>query len=258
MEKTHGICLQPYIPVRSEASEKSEMITQLLFGEFFTILIKDSVSHFTKIHADLDGYEGWIDDKTITSLSYPEWEKISLLPSKIVRERYYRVVDKQKHEMWLSAGSILRIEPGNNIHGTLSMFSPEMKKNESRLIMEEASQEWLNVSYLWGGKSTFGTDCSGLVQNICLQAGKIIPRDAHQQATVGKAVNFVFESQPGDLAFFDNEAGEIIHVGMLLSGNQILHASGKVKLDLFDQQGIYSREKGNYTHKLRLMRNVID
>ena len=258
MENNHGICLQPFIPLRSEACEKSEMVTQLLFGEFYSILKKDSETRFAFIRADIDNYEGWIDEKTIYSLSYPEWDKLNSLPEKIVKDRYFRVVDKQKCEMWLTAGSILRIEPGNNIFGTLSMYSPDLRKHEPRQIMEEASHEWVNVAYLWGGKSTFGTDCSGLVQNICHQAGIVIPRDASQQASVGQSVNFVFEARPGDLAFFDNPAGEITHVGMILSGNRIIHSSGKVKIDLFDQQGIYSREKGNYTHKLRLMRNVVD
>jgi gamma-D-glutamyl-L-lysine dipeptidyl-peptidase len=258
MEKNHGICLQPYIPVRAENSERSEMITQLLFGDIYRIQNRDNQTRFCNIKLLDDGYEGWIDEKTIVYLTDNEYKIVTGLPKKITRDRQYRVVDKLKCELWLSAGSILRIEPGNNIYGTLSMYSPDHNEFQPREIMKEAANEWVNVSYLWGGKCTFGTDCSGLTQNIYKQAGLNIPRDASEQSTQGKSVNFVFEAQSGDLAFFDNEEGVITHVGIILPGNRILHASGKVRVDLFDQQGIYSREKGNYTHKLRLMRNLID
>lgn len=258
MEKNHGICLQPYIPVRVGNSEKSEMVTQVLFGEFFEILARDTETRFTNVKLANDEYEGWIDDKTIMYLSESEAGELTILPLKIVRDRQFRVVDKNKNELWLSAGSSLRIEPGNNIYGTLSMYSPDREELDHRSFMEKSAIEWVNVPYIWGGRSTFGTDCSGLVQNIYLQVDIHIPRDAGEQSMVGKSVNFVFEAQPGDLAFFDNEEGIITHVGMILSGNRIIHASGKVRIDLFDQQGIYSREKGNYTHKLRLMRNLID
>lgn len=258
MEKNHGICLQPFIPVRAENSERSEMVTQLLFGDIFRIQGKDNQTRFCNIKALDDGYEGWIDEKTIIFLTDTDFGSVIKLPEKVTRDRQYRVVDKMKCELWLSAGSTLRIEPGNNIFGTLSMYSPDHNEYITRDIMEQAAHEWINVAYLWGGKSTFGTDCSGLTQNIYKQAGINIPRNASEQSMQGKSVNFVFEAQPGDLAFFDNDEGVINHVGMILSGNRILHSSGKVRVDLFDQQGIYSREKGNYTHKLRLMRNLID
>jgi len=258
MENKTGICLQPFIPVRISSSEKSEMVTQVLFGEIFSVTDFSKETGFSYIINENDSYEGWIDNKTITYLTPKDLEKIRSYPEKIVRKREYRVVDIYKNEMWLSAGSTLRIEPGNNIYGTLSMFTPDMNALTPRNIAEQAAGEWINVAYLWGGKTSFGTDCSGLVQNIYKQAGLNIPRDANDQASPGKNVNFIFEAKPGDLAFFDTEEGIINHVGMTLSGNRILHASGKVRIDLFDQQGIYSREKGNYTHKLRLMRNLMD
>jgi gamma-D-glutamyl-L-lysine dipeptidyl-peptidase len=258
MENKTGICLQAFIPVRISPSEKSEMITQVIFGEIFSVTDHNKETGFSYILNENDSYEGWIDNKTMSHLTPKELENIRSYPEKIVRCREYRAVDKYKNEMWLSAGSVLRIEPGNNIYGTLSMFTADMNKLTPREIAEQAADEWINVAYLWGGKTTFGTDCSGLVQNIYKQAAMNIPRDAGDQATLGKNVNFIFEAQPGDLAFFDNEEGIITHVGMILSGNRILHASGKVRIDLFDQQGIYSREKGNYTHKLRLMRNLMD
>lgn len=258
MEYKTGICLQSFIPVRREASERSEMVTQILFGELFSRLEYNKEKNFSYIKIENDNYEGWIDEKTTKYLTPKELESVKACPQKIIKDREFRVVDKQKNEMWLSAGSILRIEPGKNIYGTLSRYSPELNEELNRDIFEYAANQWVNTAYLWGGKTTFGTDCSGIVQNVYKQLGKDIPRDSSAQAECGKNVNFIFEAQPGDLAFFDNEEGIITHVGIILSANRILHASGKVKIDLFDQQGIYSREHGNYTHKLRLMRNLFD
>jgi len=258
MNKPYGICLQEYIPVRKINAESSEMISQVLFGEVFSILSSDKETNFSLIRPDFDAYEGWIDTKTIQFLSHEEYTNLLKLREEIVTDRFFRVVDKNKDEIWLGAGSSLRLKPGNTIYGTESMFSPKISQPDKREIIEKSAANWINVSYIWGGRSTSGVDCSGLAQNLMKQAGLRIPRDAADQASVGKSLNFVFEAKPGDLAFFDNEEGIITHVGIILSGNRIIHSSGKVRIDLFDQQGIYAREKDNYTHKLRLMKNLID
>jgi cell wall-associated NlpC family hydrolase len=85
---------------------------------------------------------------------------------------------------------------------------------------------------------------------VCLK------RDASQQAEQGIQVDFLSEVKSGDLAFFENEDGKIIHVGILLSENKIIHASGKVKIDDIDHEGIFSRENDRYTHKLRFIKRI--
>jgi len=82
-------------------------------------------------------------------------------------------------------------------------------------------------------------------------------RDASQQATQGEALSFIEESEPGDLAFFDNEEGKIVHVGMILSNNQIIHAHGKVRIDLLDHSGIYNVDTKRHSHKLRVIKKII-
>ena len=69
-------------------------------------------------------------------------------------------------------------------------------------------------------------------------------------------MSFVEESKPGDLAFFENEAGEISHVGMMLNHQEIIHAYGKVRIDLLDSTGIFNRELNKHTHKLRFLRSI--
>ena len=117
---------------------------------------------------------------------------------------------------------------------------------------------YLNAPYLWGGKTPFGIDCSGFTQMVYKLNGFALPRDAYQQAEIGETLSFVEEAEPGDLAFFDDDEGNIIHVGMVLEQGTIIHASGKVRIDALDHQGIYNKELKNYSHKLRLIKKIID
>ena len=116
---------------------------------------------------------------------------------------------------------------------------------------------YLNAPYLWGGKTPFGIDCSGFTQMVYKLNGYNLFRDASQQATQGEALSFIEESEPGDLAFFDNEEGNIIHVGIIMENNYIIHASGKVRIDRLDHLGIFNPETQKHTHKLRVIKKVI-
>ena len=116
---------------------------------------------------------------------------------------------------------------------------------------------YLNAPYLWGGKTPFGIDCSGLTQMVYKLNGYKLPRDASQQATEGEPLSFIEESEPGDLAFFDNDEGNIIHVGLIMENNYIIHASGKVRIDRLDHLGIYNAETNRHTHKLRVIKKYV-
>ena len=116
---------------------------------------------------------------------------------------------------------------------------------------------YLNTPYLWGGRGPLGIDCSGFTQMVYRLQGVELPRDAYQQAEVGTTLSFIEESEAGDLAFFDNAEGKIIHVGMILADNHIIHASGKVRIDRLDQQGVFNAEERTHTHKLRLIKSII-
>jgi cell wall-associated NlpC family hydrolase len=130
--------------------------------------------------------------------------------------------------------------------------------DEARRQLVEFAMVYRNAPYLWGGRSPFGIDCSGLVQVLYKMVGVALKRDAYQQAEEGHTLSFVEEAELGDLAFFDNEEGHIIHVGMLVGPNSIIHASGKVRIDKLDHQGIFNVDTGKYSHKLRLIRKVLD
>ena len=168
------------------------------------------------------------------------------------------IITKEQHQP-LAIGSILpSFKSGhalinNEMYKFDGLTTPGFVKKEK--IVENALM-FLSSPYLWGGRSPLGVDCSGFSQIVYRLQGIDLPRDAYQQAKVGTTLSFVEESEPGDLAFFDNQEGVITHVGIILKDNHIIHASGKVRIDRMDQQGIFNSELGIHTHKLRLIKSI--
>ena len=140
------------------------------------------------------------------------------------------------------------------------VFEGQISNNNetpNRKVILENAMMYLNSPYLWGGRSPFGIDCSGFVQMVFKAVGVKLLRDASQQATQGETISFLSEAQQGDIVFFDNEEQQIIHVGILLGNNKIIHASGKVRIDIIDHEGIYNVDTKKYTHKLRLIKKLV-
>ena len=115
------------------------------------------------------------------------------------------------------------------------------EQDKSKIV--DTAFMYLNAPYLWGGKTPFGIDCSGFTQMVYKLNGFKLLRDASQQATQGEPLSFIEESEPGDLAFFDNAEGQITHVGIMMQDHYIIHAHGKVRIDRIDHSGTVS-----YTH----------
>lgn len=238
MEK--AICNVSVAPVRAESSDKAEIVTQLLFGESISVL--EVNSNWTKIRMDYDGYEGWMDTKqySVVSEEYLQNRRVNL-----ITENFQSHILKDG-KILLSIGSEVDFE-------TIST----QKSEDLRQNIIATAKEFLNVPYLWGGKSFFGIDCSGFTQLVYKVNGKKIPRDTYQQGDLGQVLDFVEESQAGDLAFFENSEGRIIHVGIMLNSHQIIHAHGKVRIDELDSTGIFNKEKNTHTHKLRFVKNLL-
>ncbi|HVZ24594.1 MAG TPA: C40 family peptidase, partial [Sediminibacterium sp.] len=135
-------------------------------------------------------------------------------------------------------------------------WDPVTEPFSEEALLERAFA-WLNTAYLWGGRSLFGVDCSGFVQQLFRFFEYPLPRDAWQQAEQGSPIGFLEESICGDLAFFDNAEGRIVHVGMLLKPDTIIHASGKVRIDHIDHLGILHAQTGERTHTLRLIKRFL-
>ncbi len=259
-----GICYQAYIPMRKEPDETSEMVNQVLFGESFSILEELKPVNQSLIRLHHDNYDGWVNSNGIYKLSDIDWESLNKLPFRVSHEIISQVEPCTNTDpaIKIGCGSILRISsPEKTIIGHSEYLIPKIPLNDPSKTRENLVKnglKLLSLPYLWGGRGGFGFDCSGLCQNLYRQVGIEIPRDASVQAKLGHSVNFIDEVMPGDLAFFDNEEGNIIHVGMILGEGKILHASGMVKIDEIDHQGIFSKKQNRYTHQLRLIRKLAD
>jgi gamma-D-glutamyl-L-lysine dipeptidyl-peptidase len=259
-----GISDLSSIPVRTEPTEKSEMCTQILLGEHF--IIEEEQKKWCKIKLYLDGYEGWIDRKMVTPITQREYNYLSDKTQPVSSE-IFNIVQQINHyrNFLIVSGSTLPHYKSKKATFKIANVEYQIQGNsvndykidDPRLKIINAALKYFNAPYLWGGRTPLGIDCSGLTQIVYKIAGIIIPRDATQQATYGEHFSFVEEALPGDLAFFDNENGEIIHVGIIWDKNKIIHSSGKVRIDNIDHAGIYNIETHRYTHNLRLMKRIL-
>jgi hypothetical protein len=251
----YGISNLSIVPMRNEAADQAEMVNQILFGEHFKVL--EIRKKWSRIRLAHDSYEGWICNKQWVEISEEDYKQLDKDVSTITTD-ILDIITKDHHQA-IAIGSILPFYKSghalikNELYQFDGLTTPGFV-NKEKLI--ENALIYLNAPYLWGGRSPLGIDCSGLTQMLYRLQGIDLPRDAYQQAKVGTTLSFIEESDPGDLAFFDNEEGKVTHVGMILEDNHIIHASGKVRIDRIDQQGIFNSELGNHTHKLRLIKSI--
>lgn len=254
----YGICNLSIVPVRIEPSDKSEMVSQLLFGEHFMVL--EIHKKWSKISIAFDNYEGWIDTNQYLQISEENYVEIEQSNSVLTGELIDFVTDEKESYLTITIGASLPFYNDKNLklgpvnyHYEGRVFAGKQPKEA---LIEMATQ-FLNAPYLWGGKTPFGIDCSGFTQMVYKLCGYKLLRDAGQQATQGAVLSFIEESEPGDLAFFDNEEGVITHVGIIMKDNYIIHAHGKIRIDRIDHSGIFNVDSQRHTHKLRVIKKII-
>lgn len=249
------ICENVFVPLRSGPSHKSEMLSQVLFGEKYKIL--DKSGSWMKIETVFDNYTGWIDIDHIqntedTGSSDRHVLNRSLLcfrddNTKLVLEAGCEIYNPDFEKKTFTAGK-------DNFTTTEEFSSRFVTSNDS---LADTAMKFINSPYIWGGRIPSGIDCSGFTQLIYKIHGISIPRDSWQQAESGKAIDFIDTAEPGDLVLFDNDRRKICHVGMILSKGLVIHASGRVRIDSIDHQGIFKPEINGYSHKLRTIRRVV-
>lgn len=255
-----GIAFLSVVPMRGAPSDASEQVNVVLFGESFSIL--EEQPKWVRIQLDHDGYEGWIDRLQYQPISQSYYELLATTPLRVSLDPVqllqgtgpadYPLIVQGAYLPFLDAGTIRLEQQSYTFEGAFSTG----KKDRKELI--DFAFSYLNAPYQWGGRTPFGIDCSGFTQMVYRLAGHYLPRDASQQAKKGTTLSFLEECTPGDLAFFDNAEGAITHVGIVLDDLHIIHASGRVRVDGLDHSGIYNAELGRHTHKLRVLKRMID
>jgi hypothetical protein len=252
----YGISNLSIVPLRSEPAEIAEMVNQVLFGEHFKVL--ENQKKFSRIRLAHDDYEGWICNKQWMTIEKENYDKLQKETPTITTD----ILDIIKHENFqpIVMGSILPTYKSGHalLNEEMYLFEGLTTQGftEKKYLIENALM-YLNTPYLWGGRSPLGIDCSGFIQMVYRLQGIKLPRDTYQQAEVGTTLKSVEESEAGDLAFFENNEGKITHVGIIMENNHIIHASGKVRIDKLDKQGIFNSKMSTHTHKLGPLKSII-
>jgi cell wall-associated NlpC family hydrolase len=248
-------CENIFVPLRIAPSHKSEMLSQVLFGEKYTVT--DKSGKWIKVRTLFDNYQGWIDLDHLQQSETGEEEKSHVIGHNLVcyRNDKSRLVLEPGCEIYNPDFKSRTFAAGRSIYTTGEDFSASLIASKESVT--ETAVRFINAPYIWGGRIPSGIDCSGLTQLVYKIHGRMIPRDSWQQAEVGETVSFLEQARAGDLVFFDNELGKITHVGMLLASGLVIHASGRVRIDTIDHQGIFKPEIGGYSHRLRLIKRVL-
>jgi hypothetical protein len=247
----YGISHLSIAPLRHEPSDPSELVSQVLYGDCFKVL--EQRKKWSKIRLAFDDYEGWIDNKQYIEITEDMYKNLSSESLKISADLVEYITTENGHLNLIPLGATLNGLTLLNHHFDGDSITGKQPKEK----LVETAFMYLNAPYLWGGKTPFGIDCSGFTQMVYKLNGHKIFRDASQQATQGEALSFIEESEPGDLAFFDNSEGVITHVGIIMKDNYIIHAHGCVRVDRLDHTGIFNTERNVHTHKLRVIKRIV-
>lgn len=243
-------------PIRSKPNDAAEMVSQLLFGERVEI-VERYKSNWLRVRCLNDDYLGWMDPKQLINIEE------EYAPTAIALEMSQPIwCDGLSTYITIGAelphydGITAKIAGHNYRYSGQAIQSDQF--NKSSVYLEKLVRKWLNTPYLWGGRSPFGVDCSGFTQVVFKCLGFDLLRDSSQQVEQGATVDFIEQVQVGDLAFFTKDTDRITHVGIILEGKQVIHASGAVRIDSIDHYGIYNSEIDQYTHRLKIIKRPVD
>lgn len=255
-----SICHISVVPVRNSPSNRSEQQSQLLFGEIVEVL-EEKGKIWTKIRCIWDNCIGWVLSNQITPITPSEFQRFE--------ERYayclnlFQPLMSDHESMPITIGA--RLPDFDGIKFTFAgktyrysgqaVFPENLEPSVDKIL--KISQRYLAAPYQWGGRSPLGIDAPGFTQIVLKLVGLKLFRTAGEQVHQGTLIDFIEQAAPGDLAFFENKMGVISHVGIILPGNTIIHASGKVRIDKLDHFGIFDAERNKYTHRLRVIKRII-
>ncbi len=246
---THGICGLNLIPLREAGKHDAPLVSEVLYGELFQVVTAQK--NWSKVRL-ADYSEGWLDNSQFIGISTQEYADLTKKDTKTATDLVEFVLENNTILFPIAVGSSIQncAFLGHTFEGaTTSLIIQKEKIPQTAFI-------FLNTPFKQGGKSPFGIDASGFTQIVYKLCGVLLPRTAATQSTLGEVLSFIEESEAGDLAFFDDQEGNINHVGIILENNHIIHAAGHVRVDRLDQTGIFNTAKNTHTHKLRLIKSI--
>ena len=210
----------PVLNVYKKKTKKSEVVTQLLYGDTFKKLLHEGT--WIKIKNDSDNYVGFIKNRKF-SKDHKNTHKISVLHSNL----YSKASSRNKIKKKLSFGSKIKV---TNKKGDFYKFDNFwIKKNDLKKIKFKTKDtfnninKFINVKYKWGGKHFSGVDCSGLIQLFFNFNNKFCPRDTKDQIKYFKKKIKLSKAKKNDLIFWKG------HVALLISKNRLIHGYGPLK-----------------------------
>jgi len=223
-----------------------------LYGEHFKVL--ECRKLWSKIRSGFDGCEGWVSNNQIKLIEQETFNTLENAKNTRYSNELVSFVETEE-------SILLPIVLGSSKENA-SLLShkvdgphPSEKGNKANLV--QTALLYLNAPYLWGGKTPFGVDASGFTQMVYKINGYKLRRKVQEQSEQGYPLSFIEESEAGDLVFFDNNEGEIHHVGLIMDNNYVIHVDGKVRIDRLDHTGIFNADDGKYSYQLRVIKKII-
>jgi len=249
-------------PVHSGAAFTSEMITQGLMFE--SVSIQGEQDNWLNIMME-DGYEGWIHDFYV-SKSQVNSQKSIILTNRYTPLRLQRGKESQIIAL-LSFGTVVPLIEKTSGYCTIQMINGQeafipaqldiSKQHRSDII--KLATNLFAVPYLWGGKSSFGYDCSGFVQMVLKTLGISIDRDSSQQVVDEKLEDIsISDAAPGDLIYF-SENDCINHVAFIAGEGKIIHCSGEVKIESIKEgESGFNKKLAALNHTVRSISKLVN
>lgn len=256
----YGVCRLSVVPVRKESSDLTEQVTQLLFGDHYEVIKPSKDKKWLQIRIVFDQCEGWIDSSQHHTITKEYFDQINLVDFKITTEVSSWILYK-KNPLSIVMGSIVPIAASELFKMEEQFaFNGESKAMSQRRDFEyikSIALRYLHSPHQWGGKSPFGIDAAALMQMVFKIGGYSLPRTLRLQSQAGKKVNSLAGTKPGDVAFFQDKEGKIVHAGLLLDEDKIIHSSGRVRIDHLLEEGILNHETKIYSHALSVIRRIL-